>query len=146
MLYQNRLSLSPATQACSLSDAKASWLLYLYAIHAQTGKAWGLAPLGYRFLLHTYRWLRGRHLFVIRTPTRKTRLRFHFIAIQTPPEFNEDMGRLEFCFRCPDATVRNGKLIPVCMADHLSPYGGARLADIPDGFRETIFSHLGEVS
>lgn len=30
-------------------------------------------------------------------------------------------GEIDFCKDCPDATVRNGKLVPVCMADVLSP-------------------------
>jgi hypothetical protein len=25
------------------------------------------------------------------------------------------------CHNCPDATIRNGMLIPVCIADHISP-------------------------
>lgn len=30
-------------------------------------------------------------------------------------------GEIDFCKDCPDATVRNGKLVPVCMADIVSP-------------------------
>ena len=30
-------------------------------------------------------------------------------------------GELEHCRDCPDATVRHGRLVPVCMADHLDP-------------------------
>lgn len=30
-------------------------------------------------------------------------------------------GEVDFCKDCPDATVRNGQLVPVCMADVLSP-------------------------
>lgn len=36
------------------------------------------------------------------------------------PTVNED-GTIEYCKDCPDATVRNGKLVPVCMADILIP-------------------------
>lgn len=38
----------------------------------------------------------------------------------TGPTLNPD-GSIEYCKDCPDATVRDGKLIPVCMADLLSP-------------------------
>lgn len=38
----------------------------------------------------------------------------------TGPTLNAD-GSIEYCKDCPDATVRNGKLVPVCMADILSP-------------------------
>ena len=30
-------------------------------------------------------------------------------------------GGLEVCGECPDATIRNGRLVPVCMADYLDP-------------------------
>lgn len=30
-------------------------------------------------------------------------------------------GELEYCLDCPDATVRDGRLVPVCMVDFLSP-------------------------
>lgn len=38
----------------------------------------------------------------------------------TGPTLNAD-GTIEYCKDCPDATVRDGKLIPVCMADLLEP-------------------------
>jgi hypothetical protein len=36
------------------------------------------------------------------------------------PSLAED-GGIEYCRDCPDATVRDGKLVPVCMADFLCP-------------------------
>ncbi len=48
-------------------------------------------------------------------------LRLQFIAIQVPPEFEGSSDRLIVCRGCPDATVRNGKLVPVCIADMVSP-------------------------
>jgi hypothetical protein len=30
-------------------------------------------------------------------------------------------GELEYCRDCPDATIRHGRLMPVCMADYLAP-------------------------
>lgn len=38
------------------------------------------------------------------------------IIVQYPPRSLGD-GRIEFCDSCPDATVRNGRLSPLCLAD-----------------------------
>ena len=51
-------------------------------------------------------------------------LRFHFIIIQVPPGFNDKAGKTEVCRGCPDATIRNGRLLPVCLADLLEPIDG----------------------
>ncbi len=48
-------------------------------------------------------------------------LRLQFIAIQVPPELGPDSEIAVMCRGCPDATVRNGKLVPVCIADMVSP-------------------------
>jgi hypothetical protein len=40
-----------------------------------------------------------------------------------------DTGELDYCLDCPDATVRNGRLVPVCMADYLDPLPAESLAD-----------------
>lgn len=42
------------------------------------------------------------------------------IVFQEGPHAGAD-GEIDYCKDCPDATVRNGKLVPVCMADVLSP-------------------------
>lgn len=39
------------------------------------------------------------------------------ILIQEPASVNGD-GNLEFCESCPDITVRNGKVVPVCVCDN----------------------------
>lgn len=44
-----------------------------------------------------------------------------FITLQNPPEFDKEKGTYHICHHCPDATVRNGKLMPLCMADFISP-------------------------
>ncbi|HSA95108.1 MAG TPA: hypothetical protein VLJ16_03600, partial [Acidobacteriota bacterium] len=49
-------------------------------------------------------------------------LRLHFIAIQVPPELETDGTIKIICRDCPDATIRNGRLVPVCLADLVSPY------------------------
>jgi len=48
-------------------------------------------------------------------------LRAQFITIQAPPKIDFASGRASICRHCPDATVRNGKLVPVCIADLVSP-------------------------
>lgn len=39
------------------------------------------------------------------------------ILIQEPASVNNE-GNLEFCESCPDITVRNGKVVPVCVCDN----------------------------
>ncbi len=41
-------------------------------------------------------------------------------VFQQPPNLTPD-GGIEYCSDCPDATIRNGELIPLCLADYLSP-------------------------
>jgi len=48
-------------------------------------------------------------------------LRAQFITIQAPPRIDRASGRASICRHCPDATVRNGRLVPVCIADLVSP-------------------------
>jgi hypothetical protein len=48
------------------------------------------------------------------------RLRQKSFVFQQGPNVTAD-GGVEWCKDCPDATVRNGRLVPVCMADLLSP-------------------------
>jgi hypothetical protein len=47
-------------------------------------------------------------------------IRLHYIAIQVPPEFDKAAQTMRMCFNCPDATIRNGMLMPVCLADLMS--------------------------
>lgn len=45
---------------------------------------------------------------------------FKNIVFQELPYIN-NKGELVHCRECPDATVRNGKIMPICMADIVSP-------------------------
>jgi len=74
-------------------------------------------------------------------------LRFLFAVIQTPPEFSEGGREYLLCHGCPDATVRNGKLTPVCIADLISPLDGSGPPeDGVSGVRlRTAYGHLGEL-
>jgi hypothetical protein len=72
-------------------------------------------------------------------------VRFHYIAIQSPPEFEEREGRVRLCYMCPDATIRNGRLTPVCLADLMSPLDGRRTqASLPQAAVRSVYEHLGE--
>jgi hypothetical protein len=48
-----------------------------------------------------------------------TRLTTKRILFQNPAELAED-GRLIHCKWCPDAVLKNGSLVPVCIADNIS--------------------------
>jgi Radical SAM superfamily len=70
---------------------------------------------------------------------------FQCIVIQRPPDVHPQTGQLVFCHRCPDATVRNGRLAPVCVADHISPLAGAGTISLSgEAWAPDIYRHLGE--
>ncbi|OGD39422.1 MAG: hypothetical protein A2V45_06930 [Candidatus Aminicenantes bacterium RBG_19FT_COMBO_58_17] len=72
-------------------------------------------------------------------------VRFHYVAIQNPPEFDPQEQRLRFCYQCPDATMRNGRLMPVCLADWISPLNGTLPpASLPEKVIQEVYHHLGE--
>lgn len=72
-------------------------------------------------------------------------IRFQFIVIQTPPEVRPLTGQFIFCHHFPDATIRNGRLAPVCVADHISPLPGEEKAAWPgEDSAAEIYRHLGE--
>ncbi len=60
---------------------------------------------------------------LIRTFKKKA-VRFHYMAIQDPPVFDEEKNEIHLCHGCPDATIRNGKITPVCIADKVRPFAG----------------------
>ncbi len=53
-------------------------------------------------------------------------LRAQFITIQEPPVIDFDAKRVSVCRGCPDATVRHGRLVPVCIADLVDPLDASR--------------------
>ena len=83
-------------------------------------------------LLKKSRWLRS--------------LRFHYILIQRGPEYDSKRDQLQMCYHCPDATIRGGKLTPVCAADLISPYNNDGLPkDINQELSQTIYAHLEQI-
>lgn len=47
-----------------------------------------------------------------------THLRAKHLLFQSGPRRRPD-GRISHCFACPDATIRNGRLVPVCLSDQI---------------------------
>ncbi len=72
-------------------------------------------------------------------------LRFHYILIQNGPEPDAGGEGIHFCFHCPDATIRNGRLTPVCVADLIAPldYAGVK-RPVSSALRRMVYRHLGE--
>lgn len=66
----------------------------------------------------------GAYLRMLRGPDGPAAIRGHYIAVQRPPEVDPGSGELVFCHHCPDATMRLGKLTPVCLADFVRPSDG----------------------
>jgi len=70
-------------------------------------------------------------------------IRYQYLAIQDGPEYNSEKKRVSICYHCPDATVRNGQICPVCLADRISPLPGKDPPpDTPDDLAESVFEHL----
>jgi Radical SAM superfamily/4Fe-4S single cluster domain len=87
----------------------------------------------------------ARYWQVFRKSSVLRNLRLHYVAIQTPPEISQPRDRIKICYGCPDATIRNGQLTPVCMADLVNPLNG----NLPkDAFRDDlgrlVYGYLGE--
>jgi hypothetical protein len=72
-------------------------------------------------------------------------LRFHSIVLQSVPSFNAQQECVEICYHCPDATIRNGRLAPVCLADSMSPPAGVgEDAHLDEVLAAAIYAHLEE--
>lgn len=62
------------------------------------------------------------YAFLIKALRPGRKLEIKALAFQQGPNLTPE-GDLEFCRFCPDATVRDGELIPVCLVDVLKPPG-----------------------
>lgn len=94
--------------------------------------------------------LHPKKILIIRKLLRKSRwmrdLRFHYILIQRGPEFNHEKNQVQMCYHCPDATIRNGKLTPVCAADLINPLGDdITHKEIPEELYQAIYTHLEQI-
>ncbi len=69
--------------------------------------------------------------------------RFFYIVFQVPPEFEETTTAIELCDHCPDATIRNGKLLPLCLADFISPFDpSGKVPEKPDEKFNKVVEYL----
>lgn len=71
-------------------------------------------------------------------------LRIHTLVFQNPPQYHPGKKQFQLCYHCPDATIRNGKLTPLCLADLISPLPGMKEKEVPEAVRRTVFKHMGE--
>jgi hypothetical protein len=100
-------------------------------------------------LLRLGRWLSGRYWFFYRRGPRRfrfqillnaitggpfrdsfrllmaslkprTRLKDKHIVVEHAPRF-DGAGKLTHCRNCPDAVIRDGQLVPACLADRMAP-------------------------
>jgi hypothetical protein len=55
------------------------------------------------------------------------RLRGKRLVFENAPVITAE-GRINCCDACPNATVRDGRVVPVCLADHAAVIGGDRHA------------------
>jgi hypothetical protein len=78
----------------------------------------------------------------LRAAPRLRDLRFQYAVIQQGPRWNDAHGQPQICWQCPDATVRDGRLVPVCLAQQLAPMDGSP-SPAPAEARQRILDHLG---
>jgi len=71
-------------------------------------------------------------------------LRIHTLVIQNPPQYHHKLEQFHICYHCPDATIRNGKLTPLCLADIISPLPGAKKKEVPEEVYRKVYEHMGE--
>jgi hypothetical protein len=86
----------------------------------------------------------GRFVALTRGSRGASDIRLHYIILQEPPTFNAARNAVQMCYHCPDATIRSGRLTPVCVADRISPLPGDP-AVVDEPLRTTVYSHLGEL-
>ncbi len=70
-------------------------------------------------------------------------LRFQYIVLQMPASACTGEKEIEMCYHCPDATIRNGRLTPVCIADWILPPAG-RTVENPETLplAQAVYAHL----
>jgi len=71
-------------------------------------------------------------------------IRLQSITIQNP-EIQLQENRLQMCYHCPDATIRNGMLTPVCLADLVNPLTNDSPHSIREDLHELVYRHLEEI-
>lgn len=106
--------------------------LYLTNIIVSLAMEFLFNPSGFRSLLR-----------LTRSSRSLSALRYQYIVIQDGPYFDHSRNALRICYHCPDATIRNGKITPVCVADLINPPDQG----LPEGSEvrkvyESVYGHL----
>jgi len=83
-------------------------------------------------------------LRVVKNSSMTRSIRFQSIVIQNP-EIHLQKNRLQMCYHCPDATIRNGMLTPVCLADLINPLTNDSPHNIREDLYELVYEHLEEI-
>ncbi len=123
-------------------DGDVRWLVYALFLRRGGRRALSVPSRLYAWTGALYRLVKGVRLYVpfLRLPW------LRFLEIQSPPQ----PGISTFCYACPDATMRNGRITPVCFADRINPLGGSgRPEDLGPEDRvswDVAYGHLGELA
>ena len=62
--------------------------------------------------------LKGNKAFLKKIKNQKGELKLLRILFQAPAQIDSD-GTLSYCDTCPDAVIKNGKIVPACVGDQL---------------------------
>ncbi|MGB2907006.1 MAG: radical SAM protein [Candidatus Aminicenantaceae bacterium] len=74
-------------------------------------------------------------------------LRFQYILLQDGPRFVPHKNSVQLCYHCPDATIRNGKLTPLCAADLINPMEiSNNQKPVSWDLYYTVYHHMEEIS
>ncbi len=74
-------------------------------------------------------------------------LRFQYILLQDGPRFVPHKNSVQLCYHCPDATIRNGKLTPLCAADLINPMEASdNQKPVSWDLYYVVYHHLEEIS
>ncbi len=108
-------------------------------------RAWFLLTAAVELVLKPSRI--GAFLRLVAKSSWLRQLRFHYIVLQCAPQISGETGCVEICYHCPDATIRDGRLAPVCLADRMRPPGRhAAEAAGDSALADEVYAHLEEAA
>lgn len=68
-------------------------------------------------------------------------VRMQYLLLQRAPRWRPDRQAMEICWHCPDATLRGGRLVPVCLASRFAPLDGSA-PTVPEAAVRSVHAHL----
>lgn len=57
-------------------------------------------------------------------------IRFKYIVLQNGPRYNKELGKYQVCYNCPDATIKNGEIMPLCISPLITPDEKGNIANV----------------